>query len=490
QFSFGGQTIGPPVVTANQASKGATAGQTVAVDSAVTVSSPDIDVTGATMTIGTGYQGSADTLHFSTQNGISSSYAAGVLTLTGSATPAQYQSALASVTFSSTSTSTATRNISIVVSDSSDTGNVKSNTATTLIAVSAPITITAAYVAGSNWTTPSYPTSSERFDTYLVNNGLGDAATPTVGYALRTGVSQTTDLPWVNVDTISVTFSGAVGNIGLGSLKLVGGTGGGAVAAPTATGFASDGSNTYSWTFPTALGNNKYIFAIASTGSSFGTLGSTRVTDANGAGISGTFVTGQAFPSGNGMAGSTFDFAFSVLPADGQRQATVNSADTAEPKALANRQETNTGYSPYYDYYGAGLINSVAAAVAAADSNKTQSGITAPTAPAIEPVGGTGDAVDSTGLAALALGVQESGSLPPNAAAAGIASNGGSASPPATATSLASTGSAPGTESESAKSSSSATATERHGRHNFAAVDEAVSDFDPTDRWDWIGIDW
>ena len=83
-----------------------TAGQTVTVDSAVTVSSFDTDVTGATVTIGGSYQ-TGDTLHFTTQNGISVvSNAGGVLTLTGTATPAQYQTALQSVTFSSTSTST------------------------------------------------------------------------------------------------------------------------------------------------------------------------------------------------------------------------------------------------------------------------------------------------------------------------------------------------------------------------------------------------
>ena len=64
----------------------------------MTVSSYDTDVTGATVTIGTGYQSGSDTLHFTNQNGISGSYAGGVLTLTGSATPAQYQTALQSVT--------------------------------------------------------------------------------------------------------------------------------------------------------------------------------------------------------------------------------------------------------------------------------------------------------------------------------------------------------------------------------------------------------
>ena len=46
-----------------------------------------------------------------------------MLTLSGSATPAQYQAALQSVTFSTTSADTATRAISIVASDGPLAGN-------------------------------------------------------------------------------------------------------------------------------------------------------------------------------------------------------------------------------------------------------------------------------------------------------------------------------------------------------------------------------
>ena len=65
------------------------------------------------MTIGTGYQ--VDAIHSTspTRTASAGSYSGGVLTLTGSATPAQYQAALQSVTFSSTSTSTATRTVSM-----------------------------------------------------------------------------------------------------------------------------------------------------------------------------------------------------------------------------------------------------------------------------------------------------------------------------------------------------------------------------------------
>ena len=89
--------------------------------------------------------------------------------------------------------------------------------------------------------------------------------------------------------------------------------------------------------------------AAASTGSSFGPA----ITDANGAGISGTFTTStSSFPSGNGLAGSTFDFYFNVLPGDENQNSLVNASDTAAAKAELNLRTTSTGYNPLADYNG------------------------------------------------------------------------------------------------------------------------------------------
>ena len=93
----------------------------------MTVTSSDTDITGASMSI-TNYQ-SGDSLNCTPIDGITvASNSAGVLTLTGSATPAQYQAALQSVTFSTTSTNTTTRTVDVVALDTNDTGNVPSNT--------------------------------------------------------------------------------------------------------------------------------------------------------------------------------------------------------------------------------------------------------------------------------------------------------------------------------------------------------------------------
>ena len=117
-------TLAPPVVTPSGTTNTFTVGgAAVAVDSGVTVTSYDTDLTGATVTISSGTLQSGDTLNFTNQNGISGSYSGGVLTLSGSATPAQYQAALQSVTFSTTSTSTVTRALSIVALDNTLTSN-------------------------------------------------------------------------------------------------------------------------------------------------------------------------------------------------------------------------------------------------------------------------------------------------------------------------------------------------------------------------------
>ena len=236
------------------------------------------------------------------------------MTLSGSATPAQYQTALQSITYSTTSTSTVTRNISLVVTDSNDTGPTPSNTATTQIVVSAPITISALYVNGSGWGT---------FDTYLGGHGEGST---TLGYTMLTGASQTKPIPWSTINQIDVQFSGALSATpSATSFKLTGGTGGAghAAAAPSVTSVTSLGGNAYRLTLSGSLGYNNYILSIASSSTVFGPA----VTDANGAGISGLWTNSSStFPSGNGLAGSQFNFLFDVLPGDADQSGTTNCA--------------------------------------------------------------------------------------------------------------------------------------------------------------------
>lgn len=91
------------------------------VTNALTVSDGENDnIISATAQIVFGYEGGADNLSFTPQSGISGNFVGGTLSLTGSATPAQYQSALRSVKYFNTNTtdpSIAARTVRFRVSD-------------------------------------------------------------------------------------------------------------------------------------------------------------------------------------------------------------------------------------------------------------------------------------------------------------------------------------------------------------------------------------
>ncbi len=126
----------PVVATSSGSNTYHVTGTAAVVDSGVMVT--DIDSTnlaGATISITTNFsQTDGDALNFTTQNGITGSYAAstGVLTLSGTATLANYQTALRSITFSNTDSAgsnLATRTVSFQVDDGGAANNT-SNTAT------------------------------------------------------------------------------------------------------------------------------------------------------------------------------------------------------------------------------------------------------------------------------------------------------------------------------------------------------------------------
>jgi hypothetical protein len=114
-------------------------GPAVTLDSAATVVDSAQDIASATVSI-TGNLASGDTLsfengasHFTFGDGhtISASFSAGVLSLTGDATAAEYQSALDTIAFSTTSSNSADRTVSWSVSD----GNLSSATSTSTVHV-------------------------------------------------------------------------------------------------------------------------------------------------------------------------------------------------------------------------------------------------------------------------------------------------------------------------------------------------------------------
>ncbi|MFN8526793.1 MAG: Calx-beta domain-containing protein [Chloroflexota bacterium] len=89
------------------------------IDSGLTVTDDGPTLTSATFTISSGYAGAEDELQFTDQNGIAGSYSGGMLTLTGLATVAEYETAMRSVAYFNNSDrpNTAARNVLVQVND-------------------------------------------------------------------------------------------------------------------------------------------------------------------------------------------------------------------------------------------------------------------------------------------------------------------------------------------------------------------------------------
>ncbi len=128
----------------------------VAVDSGITVTDPtSANMASGTVTVGSGYTAGQDVLAFTNQNGITGSWSAPTMTLTGSATKANWQTALRSITYNNTSNTpnTGNRTINFVVNDGSFNSNTAAKTVSVAAANDAPVNT----VPGSQSTTMGTP---------------------------------------------------------------------------------------------------------------------------------------------------------------------------------------------------------------------------------------------------------------------------------------------------------------------------------------------
>ena len=106
------------------------------IDSSLTITDvDDSNIESATITVSSGYQSSEDVLAFSNANGITGSWnsSSGVLTLSGSATKANYETALESVTYFNNETddpNNTNRTITWVVSDGDNSSSGITSTIT------------------------------------------------------------------------------------------------------------------------------------------------------------------------------------------------------------------------------------------------------------------------------------------------------------------------------------------------------------------------
>jgi hypothetical protein len=187
----------------------------VAVDSAITASDADsANLTGATVQITGNYASSEDKLAFSDQNGITGSYDSqtGTLTLSGSASVADYQTALQSVTYENTSDnpSTATRTVTFRVDDGAATNNL-SDAVTRDIGVTAsndaPVVTTSSgstqYTAGDS--------TGVQIDASLTATDVDDTNLNSAQVRISSGFEAGDDLVFVDQNGISGMYNTATG---------------------------------------------------------------------------------------------------------------------------------------------------------------------------------------------------------------------------------------------------------------------------------------
>ena len=215
-----------PTVSGNDATLAYTENDgAVLVDSTLTLADVDsANLTGATITISSGFvSGGEDVLSFTAANGISGTFdnSTGILALSGSATKAQYETALESVKYENTSENpnTGNRTVSWVVTDGSDSSS----------AVYSTITVAAADNDGSefgeelveHWLTPG-PGAAAVIDSALTLSDGDDTNMESATVEITGGfVSGEDVLSFTNANGITHTWDSTTGVLSLSGTSSI-----------------------------------------------------------------------------------------------------------------------------------------------------------------------------------------------------------------------------------------------------------------------------
>jgi hypothetical protein len=257
-------TAAPPVLTVSGSAAYVERATGSAIEPALTVADVDsADLVGATVTIAAGLQ-SGDTLHFTNQNGISGSYdaATGVLTLSGTASVADYQAALRSVSFDNLSNHNPTnsgldptRTIDWQVNDGTAVSGVLLGTTTTFAVGQDPVSIATGDFNGDGVLDLVVANQASNTVSVLLGNGSGGFG-PAVDYAVGSAPS--------SVAAVDLNGDGrldlVVANTDSNSVSVLLGNGSGGFAA--ATNFAT-GSQPVSVAFGDLNGDGKLDLVVA-----------------------------------------------------------------------------------------------------------------------------------------------------------------------------------------------------------------------------------
>ena len=204
--------------------------------------------------------------------------------------------------------------------------------------------VTQVYVSSSEW--------SLAFRIYLHDHGLGSVD---FGYAIPAGGQQLNELPWTNLNEITIIFSEPV-SVAFNDLAVRG------VNRPT---YPLDPANFI--LYPSARGAMWHLPAGAYFAKDKLLLdldgdSNTGVRTFSGASLDGEWGgVLEAYPSGDGAAGGDFLFRVNVLPGDANRSGSVLANDASEVKAKFFSSTGSPGsgagaYSVYHDANGSGSI--------------------------------------------------------------------------------------------------------------------------------------
>jgi trimeric autotransporter adhesin len=209
-----------PVVATSVGSTSYTEGdQATAVDSGVTVSDvDDSDLEGAVVRVSSGFQ-TGDELVFVDQSGISGSYdsSTGVLTLSGSASPADYQAALRSVEYGHTGDDpSASKTVEFKVDDGDDDSGAATRDVAVTALNEAPVVATS---TGSTSYTAGGPATA--VDSGLTVSDADDTSLEGAQVRISSGFESGDSLAFVDQNGISGTYDTTTGVLTLsGSASL------------------------------------------------------------------------------------------------------------------------------------------------------------------------------------------------------------------------------------------------------------------------------
>ena len=202
-----------------------------------------------------------------------------------------------------------------------------------------PPVVTQVFVGSTAWTAT--------FKNFLAGQRIGDA---TFGYAVPAGAAQLDELPWGNLDQVSIRFDKPT--LALDTDLAVRGVN--VPDYPIGSYDYDEATNTATWTLDRSVRNDKLMLDLSG--------GHDGVVDGAGVPLDGDWVNGaDAYPSGDGAPAGDLRFRLNVLPGDANRDGRVNAIDWFDllrrrPRSAANPGSGQFIYTAFYDLSGDGAL--------------------------------------------------------------------------------------------------------------------------------------